>query len=721
MYSESDSAILFTGNSTITFNSSIAHNGAGGVVYSKVRAEMRFEGNSKINFTNNYAAQGGIIYSSVQSTLLFDENTTVSFSKSTAISGGALMIHENCNIIFQGGRISRITFNDNKAEQYGGAIHLEDNSAVALNSSVTVKFSNNETTLGGAIYAKGKSNVTFKGSSSAEFYKNEAKMGGAAFLESSGAGFTANCSVTFYNNKVSQDGGAMYLNDQFYVTFKDDANITFSENIASDYGGAIYSRNIQSKIIINNTNTQFYDNHAETAGNSVFINVPISCNSSCLSNSILGISKDSLQHNYFKEHITTSPRRLTLYQPAYCIDSIENATENCKHYYVSNIMLGQAILIDACMYDYYDRPATNAAAEFSVMGDDTDQQFYIPGPKYVLVSCNNTIQGISLIGNNHAPILPSNYSMNIQLYVNRKSEMKMISVNLTVELVPCHPGFWYYYKSRRCECYNISDIVYCSDSSSTIKRGYWFGSVDQQPTVTFCPINYCNFTCCETSNGYYQLSPVRDNQCMLHRSGTACGSCEEGFTLSFDSAKCVHTKSCTTGQTILVVVLIIIYWAAVITTVFIMMNFRVQIGFLYAIMYYYSIVDLLLSQNWYLSNELDTIINVMSSITKVTPQFLGQLCLVKNLSGIDQQFIHYIHPMAVSLFLVLITMLARSSRRLSTLVSRVIIRVICCLLLLSYTSVATTSLLLMRPLTFSMWIKYTHMYLLMLSIFMAAI
>ena len=70
------------------------------------------------------------------------------------------------------------------------------------------------------------------------------------------------------------------------------------------------------------------------------------------------------------------------------------------------------------------------------------------------------------------------------------------------------------------------------------------------------------------------------------------------------------------------------------------------------------------------------------------------------MSGIDQQFIHYIHPIAVSLFLVMITVLARRSRRLSNFISKVIINVICCLLLLSYTSLATTSLLLMRPLIF---------------------
>ena len=32
----------------------------------------------------------------------------------------------------------------------------------------------------------------------------------------------------------------------------------------------------------------------------------------------------------------------------------------------------------------------------------------------------------------------------------------------------------------------------------------------------------------------------------------------------------------------------------------------------------------------------------MSNIAKVIPQFLGQLCLVKVISGIDQEFIRYV-------------------------------------------------------------------------------
>jgi len=100
------------------------------------------------------------------------------------------------------------------------------------------------------------------------------------------------------------------------------------------------------------------------------------------------------------------------------------------------------------------------------------------------------------------------------------------------------------------------------------------------------------------------------------------------------------------------------------------------------------------------SHGLFTTFSVLSSIAKVTPQFLGQLCLVKNMSGIDQQFIHYVHPLAVTIILAGICLLARISYRFSAFVSRGIIHVICFLLLLSYTSVATTSLLLLRSLTF---------------------
>ena len=482
-----------------------------------------------------------------------------------------------------------------------------------------------------------------------------------------------------------EGGGAVKVLSNSSILLKDHIFVKFTNNSAQ-YGGAIFS-DTTSAVMVNSSDKnciEFTNNIAKISGNSMYQDVSQFCTSSCLSNRIMGINHD---------FVDTPPNELKFNDPATCIDT-DNDTQ-CNNYYVQNVMLGKPIIIPACVVNYYNQSVDSL--QFLVQSE-TNLNYFISGPTYVLISCD-TFEGINIIGNQSLS-KSMNFSITVTLNTALYSNWKKISVNLIIELSPCHPGFWQYPSSNRCECYNADDIVFCSGSNSTIKRGYWFGSVTGKPTVTFCPINYCNFTCCETSNGYYHLSPVRDNQCRLHRSGTACGSCEKGYTLSFDSVECIHMKECSIGQTILVFALILLYWILIIGAVFSMMHFKVGIGYLYAITYYYSMVDLLLNQNWYVSSALSTTINVMSSTAKIIPQFLGQFCFIRNMSGIDQQFIHYIHPVAILLFLVMITVLSRRSRRLSSFISKGIIHVICCLLLLSYTSLATTSLLLMRPLIF---------------------
>ena len=669
--------------------------GTGGAISTDRNSTIEFKDTSTITFCYNNATQGGAIFSLYNLSLIFSKNTKVIFNDNAAAFGGALNFYSHSLIRFQGGVNSTVTFLNNKATQNGGAIYLQKNSDVTFKGALTVNFYNNEATIGGAIDSNSNSDITSKENPHITFLQNNAKLGGEIYTVMSNIAITDNSKLIFTDNIALQDGGGMFLDKQFKVTLTDNAEITFKFNTASDYGGAIYSRVDQSVINFNVTKIHFDSNHARVAGSSVFINVPTVCNSSCLSNSVLGVTEGSLQHNQLSKHITTSLRKLELHKPTECID---NSSVGCDSYYVKNIMLGQEILIDACIYDYYNRPKDTE--EFLVSSDD-DQDYYIPGSHYILISCNHTFQGISIFGKNTTPILPFNYSMTIGLYVVHISEMKTVSVNLMVELSPCHPGFWYDNTTQKCECYNSTSIVLCSGSSSTIKKGYWFGIVTGKPTVTFCPIDYCNFTCCETISAYYHLSPVRENQCILHRSGTACSDCEAEYSLSFDSTECISVRTCTIRQTILLVILIILYWIAITVAVFVMMYFKVEMGNLYGITYYYSIVDILLSQNWFLSSKkLYTLINVMSSITKITPQFLGQLCLMQGMNGIDQQFIHYIHPLTVIFIIVSIICLARKSRRLSFFIRRGIIRFICFLLLLSYTSVATTSLLLLRPLTF---------------------
>ena len=58
-------------------------------------------------------------------------------------------------ITFQGGAKSTVIFDNNKATQNGGAIHLQKTSSVTLKGTILLKFHNNEATLGGAISCKG--------------------------------------------------------------------------------------------------------------------------------------------------------------------------------------------------------------------------------------------------------------------------------------------------------------------------------------------------------------------------------------------------------------------------------------------------------------------------------------------------------------------------------------------------------------------------------------
>ena len=203
-----------------------------------------------------------------------------------------------------------------------------------------------------------------------------------------------------------------------------------------------------------------------------------------------------------------------------------------------------------------------------------------------------------------------------------------------------------------------------------------------------------------------------DGQCNDYRVGRACGECSSGYTLSYDSTDCVSVDQCGAGWTVLVITLTCLYWIAVVAGVFALMYFKFQIslGHLYGLIYYYSIICILLDNNPYLSGGVFQFASVLSSFAQLTPQFLGKLCFVKNLSGIDQLFIHYSHAVGVSLLLLLIAVAARWSTKVTLFVSRCIIRVICLLILLCYTSIASTSLQLLQPIRFTdvkEWYAYT--------------
>ena len=536
------------------------------------------------------------------------------------------------------------------------------------------------------------SNSTFKntiGGRSIVYSSNPILLGGnCAFMHNAGTAvyiieqplhITGN--VTFDDN-ISEDGGAIYLSKSSVVTFTNQSTVKFANNVATRYGGAIFSdiTNCSKISIIDGALVQaieFNRNTAILAGDSIYYSLPQSCNH-VLPN-----------FPFSKNLLTTSPDKLVLQLPAMLNNSI---------YTVQDVMLGQQVSIPVCLQDFNGNATGTASFRVSILGSE----FSINRRDLITVGCHDSHGMINLqISGDNEPKENTVARIKLTSFYSDAFDWKSINVNLSINLTQCHLGFKFDPKQKKCVCFTTDNIVTCSGSISEVKRGYWFGTVNNKSTATICPLNYCHFTGCRLETGICQLSS-NIHPCRAHRHGAACGTCDNGYTLSYDSAKCIDTKHCSIGQTIFVASASSLFWIAAFVTIFAVMYFKLIIGYFYAITFYYSIIDILLGEIMQFSSGFCNMVMAISGIAKLTPQFLGKLCFVQGMSGIDQQFIHYIHPLAVLSSLFALSIAARYSGKLTSFVSRGgVINVICFILLLSYTSITSTSLLLMRPLKFT--------------------
>ena len=511
-----------------------------------------------------------------------------------------------------------------------------------------------------------------------------------------------------FNNNLGKRGAGMYFTNYSYAILSNNANIEFTNNIAALGGGAIYAAyppkgSSSPWALFNQTgkSVTFTNNAASEAGNSIYFDIPTDITPTD-ANSIMDIPR---QFNYSGENysleIATSPYNLMLSSPAVCTSG---QCDNGGYYWIDNIMLGEEFTFTAKMVDYFNNSAE--ASIFLIQISDTYGEYSLTGfSKYknVLIQ-ENPLHNITIVGKE-----VRNYNTTITLHISSvigtvTRNIRDINVLITVLLHPCKTGFKYDNQEQVCTCNSIPNLVLCMVNNVRIKKGYWCGNLDESVVVGICPNSYCDYPLCDVSEDYCDLSSVQDYQCRSHRTGPACGNCEDGYTLAFDLDDCITISRCSIWLTILIFIFVIVYWFLalfVILCITRFVNIPVITGYAYGIIYFYSILDLFVGNNL-VSDTMTKIIDILSGFANLTPRFLGMLCLFKGLSGIDQQVIHYIHPLAISLLLFIISRVAKHSTRVTNMLGRAgIIRATCLFILMSYTSIASTSLELLRPLIFT--------------------
>ena len=433
-------------------------------------------------------------------------------------------------------------------------------------------------------------------------------------------------------------------------------------------------------------------NSAAASGNAIFYDVPTlpAIQNSSDPNSIFYLPESTF---CFMSHqttdLSTQPFKVRLKEPAKCVDM------DCVTYYITDIMLGEEIEIPAQVVGYNNESAESTVfvvtCEENCTTSNGSTNYMITGTNPVLIS--DKFVGIKITGIQNGPPL--------KLHLFSVS----LGFDLVVELIPCRSGYTYHDTKMQCECYTTDGIVSCTPEP-TIKRDYWFGMVENATTVSRCPYTYCNFRRREVSPGRFVLPSVQDDQCDSHRTGPACGSCDDGYTIPFDSVECINVDDCHPGYTVLVIIGVMVYWVIAIVAFFTLMwcfqHIQFKLGYLFGIVYYYSVVDVLLGPIVSHSNGLQSVITVFGgTVFKLYPGFLYKVCLVQGMDTIDQYAIHFIHPLAMLGFILVLSKTARYSKRFTFIMGKVAAPIVCLVLTLAYMPITNTSLHMLRFIQFT--------------------
>ena len=514
--------------------------------------------------------------------------------------------------------------------------------------------------------------------------------------------------ILFQNNSA-EAGAAIYVEQNSLITVDDESLVKFVNNIASLRGGAIYSdlsncisNGILFNYFSNFSSLEFINNVARISGNSIYFNIPKSCNVQrdyTKNDSVAYIPyklKYTQSHNIIGPPIAASPYRISL-----CSSKCSFTGENC--FIAEKKMLGQLISFVTTVCDYFNAVAETVQFRMECTNCDT---------KYRLL--NNELLFNSKLPNKisiftadaHKDVV-NDTNVTLEVTSVLLDDYKEFSARLSFTLTTCYNGFSFRPASQKCDCYyNSSDknILQCQGNFAEIKLGYWFGIIFNKHNTSLCPFGYCNFNHrTKTRGDYYVLPETVDGQCSLHRTGLLCSDCKPGYTLAYNSFECVNINFCSSGMIVLVIALTSIYWIVIVAVLFGLtyyFNPQVSSGYFNGIIYFYSIVDILLVRNLYIKDGVFYAVAVLSSFTKLTPQVLGRLCFVQELDAIDQRFIHYSHPLCISFILIGIVIAAKCFTKLAFYVNRCISRVTFLFLLLSYTSITSISFQLLRGIQF---------------------
>ena len=312
---------------------------------------------------------------------------------------------------------------------------------------------------------------------------------------------------------------------------------------------------------------------------------------------------------------------------------------------------------------------------------------FTPNTVYTLSNVSNLIENdqfIQQLTHGCSNLTYSLYSIpqDVRLSLVPKNGKSFYATNINVTILPCPIGFQISMTPpKRCECHKILKRrrITCDIDTQTIRRtrNLWVGISDyvtpQAVTVGRCPFTYCN------RDHLLMTINYTDEQCMPHRSGILCGSCQQGYSVAIGSSKCLQCSN----YYLFFLILFAIFGVLLILFISVI-NLTTATGMINALLFYANIIKII-DLPKYVYGEYIFLDTFSIFINWLNLDFGIETCLYDGLNGYVKTWLQYIFPLYLFFLLFLLTILSNRSTKISKVLPSNIIAVFATILLISYT------------------------------------
>ena len=608
--------------------------------------------------SNNQARQGGSILATESTIMMYGETTIVN-NRATNSSGGGISLQQS-DLEIQGN--CKLFHN---SAMRGGGIHASS-STVAVYQPGTLKFINNRAENGSGIFLEVNSKLyTLKSQQSVVLSPNEhlllfrgnyASYGGALYVADN-----TNSGACSPDNQCFIQSLALYQIVRLYVDTK---SVHFSNNSASVQGSILYG-GLLDKCIPSPFAEVYLKENTHYSGVNYFGNISNVAQLSTL------------------DTISSLPVRI-------CFCTKEDKPHCSYQPPTIRVKKGEAFMVPLVAVDQ-----VNHSVDANIISSLSSQEGGF-GEGQQTQSVKTTCTNITFT------VFSPYDRETILLYADGPCGSATLSLqHLNIQFTDCNcpVGFVPVGSETRCQCTcdpklspYITDCNSLTESLVRINTNSWITYINDTDLPGYvihrnCPFDYCQPPTTNISMNLNHLNGP-DAQCAYNRSGILCGACQEHYSLSLGSSRCIPCHS--HWPAVLVVILLVAIVAGILlVTVLLALNMTVTVGLINGFIFYANIV---------VANSAIFLPSPEPSFPAIFVAWLNldigiDVCFINGLDAYTKTWLQLAFPVYIISLVIIITFISEHSARFAGLLGKKDpIATLATLILLSYAKLLSVTI-----------------------------